>query len=59
VVQKGSERELVLLVRGNDEYGHFEIVSPPESDGVCGESAVHTDALRRKSRNIMPIDPTT
>jgi len=59
VVQKGSERELVLLVRGKDEYGHFEIVSPPESDGVCGESAVHTEALRRKSRNIMPNDPTT
>ncbi len=29
VVQKGTERQIVQLVRGKDEYGNFEIVAPP------------------------------
>ena len=29
VVQNGRERQIVQLVRGKDEHGHFEIVAPP------------------------------
>ncbi len=61
VVQDGSERELVFLVRGKDEFGHFDLAEPPEVDGNCGESAIQAEALRRKARNILPknyVGPT-
>ncbi len=54
VVQKGSERELVMLVRGKDEYGHFDIADPPDRDLAYGESPIHAEALNRKTRNLMP-----
>jgi non-heme Fe2+,alpha-ketoglutarate-dependent halogenase len=54
VVQNGTERDLVLLVRGKDEYGHFEIVQPPETDGAPEERSVQAEALRRKAQNILP-----
>jgi ectoine hydroxylase-related dioxygenase (phytanoyl-CoA dioxygenase family) len=54
VVQEAPEREIVLLVRGKDEHAHFEIVPPPQSDAVCGESPIHAEAMRRKRVNTMP-----
>src|SRR5437016_3642237 len=54
VVQSGSERELVLLVRGQDEYGNFELADPPQEDMAYGESRVHHEAMRRKVSNLMP-----
>ena len=54
VVQNGPARDLVLLVRGKDDYGHFEIVQPPESDHTWQSSPVHAEALRRKAQNILP-----
>jgi ectoine hydroxylase-related dioxygenase (phytanoyl-CoA dioxygenase family) len=56
VVQQGS-RDLALLVRGKDEYGHFDLIAPPDHDGSPEESSTHAEALRRKSGNIMPKPP--
>jgi hypothetical protein len=56
VIQDGSERELVLLVRGKDEFGHFEVVDPPKRDEIPGKSAIQAEAMRRKVRNILPKD---
>ena len=52
VIQEGSERQIVQLVRGKDKYGHFEIVKPPAegSESV----AIWEEARRRILRNIMP-----
>jgi non-heme Fe2+,alpha-ketoglutarate-dependent halogenase len=53
VVQSGSERELVLLVRGKDAYGNFELADPPQDDMAYGESVVQREAMRRKVSNLM------
>src|ERR1700677_1010092 len=52
VVQRGSERQIVQLVRGRDEYGNFEIVAPP-ADAVSA-AEVRKEADRRVTRNVMP-----
>jgi non-heme Fe2+,alpha-ketoglutarate-dependent halogenase len=31
VSQEGEDRALAMIVRGRDDYGHFELVEPPES----------------------------
>jgi ectoine hydroxylase-related dioxygenase (phytanoyl-CoA dioxygenase family) len=54
VIQSGLERDLVLLVRGRDGYGNFEITNPPDRDMACEESQIHTEALERKARNLLP-----
>jgi hypothetical protein len=56
VVQQGRERDMVLLVRGRDDYGHFDIVQPPDADVAYGASALHAESLARKRRNLLP-DP--
>jgi ectoine hydroxylase-related dioxygenase (phytanoyl-CoA dioxygenase family) len=56
VATSGPERELVLLVRGRNEHGHFEDVAPPDYDAAYGENPVHAEALRRKRRNLKPSD---
>ncbi len=54
VVQDGAARQMVLLVRGNDGFGHFELVEPPQDDVISDEdAAVHREALRRLRSNIM------
>ena len=52
VVQKGAERQIVQLVRGRDEYGHFEIVGPP-ADAVSA-AEIRKEADRRITRNFLP-----
>ncbi len=52
VVQKGAERQIVQLVRGRDEYGHFEIVGPP-ADAVSA-AEIRKEADRRITKNVMP-----
>jgi non-haem Fe2+, alpha-ketoglutarate-dependent halogenase len=55
VVQEGSERQLALLVRGRDDFGHFDFVKPPQDDLISEEdAAVHREALKRLRGNIMP-----
>jgi hypothetical protein len=46
------ERQIVQLVRGKDEYGHFEIVAPP-ADAVSA-AEIRKEADRRITKNVMP-----
>jgi non-haem Fe2+, alpha-ketoglutarate-dependent halogenase len=50
VVQGGSERQLVQLVRGKDEFGNFDVVEPP-AEGASS-AAVREEAERRMLRAI-------
>jgi non-haem Fe2+, alpha-ketoglutarate-dependent halogenase len=52
VVQNGVERQIVQLVRGRDECGHFEIVAPP-ADAVSA-AEIRKEADRRITKNVMP-----
>jgi hypothetical protein len=54
VVQQGRVRDMVLLARGRDDYGHFDIVAPPLHDLPFGKSAVHAESMARRTRNVMP-----
>ncbi len=54
VIQNRLERDLVLLVRGKDDHGNFEVSDPPIRDLAYGESPIHTEALERKGRNLLP-----
>jgi len=53
VMQQGSERDMVLLVRGRDDYGHFDVVEPPGHDYAYGQHKIHADALARRRRNLL------
>jgi ectoine hydroxylase-related dioxygenase (phytanoyl-CoA dioxygenase family) len=52
VVQQGSERQIVQLVRGTDEYGNFEIVAPP--DDAASAAEIRKEADRRVLENVYP-----
>jgi hypothetical protein len=52
VVQKGTERQIVQLVRGRDEYGNFEIVAPPADAASAAE--IRKEADRRVTKNVLP-----
>jgi len=52
VIQQGSERQIVQLVRGKDEYGNFEIVAPP--DDAVGAAKIRKEADRRVLGNVYP-----
>ena len=55
VVQDGAARQIAQLVRGRDEFGHFDLVAPPEKDTASSEDeAIHQEALRRMRSTIMP-----
>ncbi len=58
VVQSNPGREIALLVRGKDDYGHFDFVEPPERDLPYGESRIHAEALDRKAGNLLPKGAT-
>lgn len=49
VVQKSAERQLVLLVRGKDDYGHFDLIDPPR-EGV-ERPEVQAEIIRRVFSN--------
>lgn len=51
VEQTGAEPDLVILARGKDEFGHFEVVEPPDKDCRFGQSKLQNEALARKIRN--------
>ena len=55
VVQQGGARDMVLLARGRDDYGHFDIVGPATCM-IChfGESTVHSESMARRTRNVLP-----
>jgi non-heme Fe2+,alpha-ketoglutarate-dependent halogenase len=52
VVQQGSERQIVQLVRGEDKYGNFEIVAPPHDAVSAAE--IRKEADRRVLENVYP-----
>lgn len=55
VIQDGAERQMATLVRGQDEFGHFDLIHPPQDDVVSSEDAeLHQESLRRQRSNIMP-----
>jgi len=54
VKQEGPERQIALLVRGVDTYGHYDLAEPPQ-DGVNSPGgARHSEAVQRMMRNLMP-----
>lgn len=53
VKQDAAERSIAILVRGKDEYGHFDLVDPPVSDRIPAPDFV-PEAVRRMMRNVMP-----
>jgi len=56
VVQDGPERQIAMLVRGEDRYGHFDLCSPPPADSNSSRGATQSEAVRRIMRNLMPGD---
>ena len=50
VVQDGDVRQFALLVRGKDEFGHFDLIDPPQSDDP-GNNAMQIESLDRIARN--------
>jgi chlorinating enzyme len=52
VTQQGAQRDIAVLARGRDRYGHFDLVEPPESDLPYGTSATHRESLARKRSNL-------
>ena len=52
VMQNGTERQIVQLVRGKDEHGNFEIVAPP-TDAVSA-AEIRKEADRRVLKNVLP-----
>lgn len=51
VVQDGSEKQIVQLVRGHDEHGNFEVVDPPSGDGTS--QSIRIEAEKRMLKNIL------
>ncbi len=53
VVQRSGEPDIVQLMRGHDDFRHFDIVAPPERDVGYGQNPLHAESLARKVRNLM------
>lgn len=58
VIQEGASRDIAVLARGKDDYGHFDLVTPSDREENPEESALHREALQRKGSNILPKDYT-
>jgi ectoine hydroxylase-related dioxygenase (phytanoyl-CoA dioxygenase family) len=52
VIQQGAQRDLAILARGRDRYGHFDLVEPPDRDLAYGESSTHRESIARKRSNV-------
>jgi ectoine hydroxylase-related dioxygenase (phytanoyl-CoA dioxygenase family) len=52
VRQRGAERQIALLVRGRDCYGHFDLAEPPAPGAAT--AGVQSEAVRRMMKNLMP-----
>jgi hypothetical protein len=55
LVQQGSVRQIVQLVRGRDEHGNFEIVAPPSDAAAAAE--IRKEAELRMLKNVYPATP--
>ena len=58
VKQDGPEKQVAILVRGRDDYGHFDLVQPPGPGEDSPNGARHSEAVRRMLKNLMPKDYT-
>ena len=58
VKQDGPEKQVAILVRGRDDYGHFDLVRPPGPAEDSPNGARHSEAVRRMLKNLMPEDYT-
>jgi non-heme Fe2+,alpha-ketoglutarate-dependent halogenase len=52
VVQKGSEKQMVHVGRGEDRFGHYDIVPAPGDAQSAAE--IRREADRRVSKNVLP-----
>jgi non-heme Fe2+,alpha-ketoglutarate-dependent halogenase len=50
VVQDGDVRQLALLVRGQDDYGHVDLIDPPQLDDPS-RNELQVESLDRLFRN--------
>jgi|SRR5579875_710798 len=55
VAQEGPNRQMVLLVRGKDEYNHFDIFEPP--DASADRPEMQAAVLKRILGNVLPANP--
>jgi non-haem Fe2+, alpha-ketoglutarate-dependent halogenase len=51
VVQDGSERQMVLLVRGKDDYGHYQVVDASKAGALS--TSTRQEAERLFLKNVM------
>jgi hypothetical protein len=51
VKTSGSVRMAAMLVRGEDRYGHFDLVEPPEGECSPAALALHDDIVGRYGAN--------
>lgn len=52
VVQDGNVRQFAMLVRGTDEFHHYDLIDPPDSDDP-ETNARQVESLARMHRNIL------
>jgi non-haem Fe2+, alpha-ketoglutarate-dependent halogenase len=57
VVQDGSERQMVLLVRGKDDYGHYRVVDPSEAGAIS--TLTQQEAERLFLKNVVQKESTS
>lgn len=51
VEQAGPRRDLAVLARGQDRYGHFDLVAPPAREWGLDEDSLQRQSLQRKIDN--------
>jgi non-haem Fe2+, alpha-ketoglutarate-dependent halogenase len=52
VIQDGQVRQFALLVRGRDEYGHFDLIDAPQEDDPA-KNLKQLESLDRIYKNIL------
>ena len=55
VVQDGNVRQLALLVRGKDDYGHVDLFDPPQGDDPWANQ-LQVESLDRLFRNARSLE---
>ena len=51
VVQAGPQRDMAVLARGEDRFGHFDLVEPPARVWALDEDSLQRQSLQRKLDN--------
>jgi hypothetical protein len=54
VIHEGAEKHFALLVRGRDEFGHFELLNQPLQGSVRAGCALQMECLRRLMGGTLP-----